>query len=123
MATSTRSLRSTLTNTCVLTFRKEEEQKRRREEALIGNVYKEFEEHFDKYFVLFFRKEEEEKRRREEEALIGNVYKEFEEHFDDRPTAKLNKTWVKAGTFNAGKKRGHGLLPSSIAVDPDSLRY
>jgi hypothetical protein len=53
-----------------------------------------------------FRKEEEEKRRREEEALIGNVYKEFEEHFDDRPTAKLNKTWVKAGTFNAGKKRG-----------------
>jgi U2-associated protein SR140 len=51
------------------------------------------------------RKEEEEKRRREEEALIGNVYKEFEEHFDDRPTAKINKTWVKAGTFNAGRKK------------------
>jgi hypothetical protein len=76
LATSTRSLRSTLTNKS-----------------------------------LSFRKEEEEKRRREEEALIGNVYKEFEEHFDDRPTAKLNKTWVKAGTFNAGKKRGHSLLP------------
>ena len=54
--------------------------------------------------VLFYRKEEEEKRRREEEALIGNVYKEFEEHFDDRPTAKINKTWVKAGTFNAGMR-------------------
>jgi hypothetical protein len=32
LATSTRSLRSTLTNTFVLSFRKEEEEKRRREE-------------------------------------------------------------------------------------------
>jgi hypothetical protein len=56
----------------------------------------------------FCRKEEEEKRRREEEALIGNVYKEFEEHFDDKPTAKINKTWVKAGTFNAGMKKKTG---------------
>jgi hypothetical protein len=46
-------LRSTLTNTFVLSFRKEEEEKRRREEeALIGNVYKEFEEHFDKHIFV-----------------------------------------------------------------------
>jgi hypothetical protein len=52
LATSTRSLRSTLTNTS-LSFRKEEEEKRRREEeALIGNVYKEFEKHFDKHMCF-----------------------------------------------------------------------
>lgn len=33
------------------------------------------------------------------------MYKEFEEHFDDNPVAKINKTWVKAGTFNAGNRK------------------
>lgn len=51
------------------------------------------------------RTEEDKRKRREEEERIGELYKEFEEHFDDSPTAKINKTWVKAGTFNAGNRK------------------
>lgn len=60
------------------------------------------------------REGDEKRKKREEEERIGAIYKEFEEHFDDNPATKLNKTWVKAGTFNAGSRKedtsGHGEL-------------
>ena len=59
---------------------------------------------YEKWF-LFCRQDEERRKKREEEERIGAIYKEFEEHFDDNPTAKINKTWVKAGTFNAGNRK------------------
>ena len=33
------------------------------------------------------------------------MYKEFVSTFEDNPQAKVNKTWVKAGTFNAGNRK------------------
>ena len=55
--------------------------------------------------LLIFRVDEEKRKKREEEERISSLYKEFEEHFEDSPTQKLNKTWVKAGTFNAGNRK------------------
>lgn len=52
------------------------------------------------------RKEEEDRKRKEEEAAIGNVYKEFVDTFEQTTGSKsVNKTWVKAGTFNAGNRK------------------
>ena len=36
---------------------------------------------------------------------MGKVYEEFVSTFEDGPKNKLNKTWVKAGTFNAGNRK------------------
>jgi hypothetical protein len=33
------------------------------------------------------------------------VYEEFVSTFEDGPQNKLNKTWIKAGTFNAGNRK------------------
>jgi len=49
--------------------------------------------------------EEEKRKKKEEEERINSIYKEFEEHFDDNPKQKISKTWVKAGTFNAGNRK------------------
>ena len=49
--------------------------------------------------------DEEKRKKKEEEDAIKNVYKEFNEHFDNKPGTKLNKTWVKAGTFDAGSRK------------------
>ena len=39
------------------------------------------------------------------QEAVGKVYEEFVSTFEDNPHHKLNKTWVKAGTFNAGNRR------------------
>ena len=49
--------------------------------------------------------EEDKKKKKEEEEAIKNVYQEFNDHFDDQPGTKINKTWVKAGTFDAGSRK------------------
>jgi len=69
---------------------------------------------------------EDKKKRKEEEEAIRNVQNDFIEHFDDKPATKINKTWVKAGTFDAGSRKesnsGAGTLykPTSklMAADP-----
>ena len=33
------------------------------------------------------------------------MYEEFVSTFEDGPQNKLNKTWIKAGTFNAGNRK------------------
>ena len=48
------------------------------------------------------RTEEEKKKAREEEESLANVYSEFNDHFENKPKNKINQTWIKAGTFNAG---------------------
>ncbi len=39
------------------------------------------------------------------QEAVGKVYEEFVSTFEDGPQNKLNKTWVKAGTFNAGNRK------------------
>ena len=48
------------------------------------------------------RTEEEKKKAKEEEESLANVYSEFNDHFENKPKNKINQTWIKAGTFNAG---------------------
>ena len=48
---------------------------------------------------------EERKKKKEEAEAIKNVHQDFIEHFDDKPATKINKTWVKAGTFDAGSRK------------------
>ena len=53
------------------------------------------------------KKEQEEARKKAEADEVGRVYKEFVSTFSDDGGAasKVNKTWVKAGTFNAGNRK------------------
>lgn len=51
------------------------------------------------------RKEQEELRKKQDEEEVGKVYQEFVSTFEDNPGSKVNKTWVKAGTFNAGNRK------------------
>ena len=50
-------------------------------------------------------KEKEEQRRKQDEEEVGKVYQEFVSTFEDAPSSKVNKTWIKAGTFNAGNRK------------------
>jgi len=67
--------------------------------------------------------EEDRRKKKEEEEAIKSVYKEFNDHFDNKPGTKINKTWVKAGTFDAGSRKedhsGKGQLykPTSKLAD------
>lgn len=49
--------------------------------------------------------EEDRRKKKDEEEAIKSVYKEFNDHFDNKPGTKINKTWVKAGTFDAGSRK------------------
>ena len=53
------------------------------------------------------KKEQEEARKKAEADEVGRVYKEFVSTFadDGGAASKVNKTWVKAGTFNAGNRK------------------
>lgn len=51
------------------------------------------------------RKEQEELKKRQEQEEVGKVYQEFVSTFEDAPSSKVNKTWIKAGTFNAGNRK------------------
>merc|ERR1711894_613474 len=61
--------------------------------------------------ILFYwkhgisKKEQEEMKKKQEDEEVKNVYKEFVSTFEDAPSAKMNKTWIKAGTFNAGNRK------------------
>lgn len=72
------------------------------------------------------KEQEDRKKKKEQEEAIKNVQQEFIEHFDDQPGTKINKTWVKAGTFDAGSRKesaeGKGTLyrPTSRLVDHNS---
>ncbi|XP_062608000.1 U2 snRNP-associated SURP motif-containing protein-like, partial [Saccostrea cucullata] len=55
------------------------------------------------------KREQEELRKKQDEKATAEVYKEFVASFDD--VGKLNKTWIKGGTFNPdknSKERGGG---------------
>ena len=51
------------------------------------------------------RTEEEKKKAKEEEESLADVYAEFNDHFDNKPKNKINQTWIKAGTFDAGSRK------------------
>merc|ERR1712241_1635496 len=51
------------------------------------------------------RKEQEELRKKQDEEEVGKVYQEFVSTFEEAPSAKVNKTWIKSGTFNAGNRK------------------
>ena len=51
------------------------------------------------------RTEEEKKKAKEEEESLANVYSEFNDHFENKPKNKINQTWIKAGTFDAGSRK------------------
>ena len=51
------------------------------------------------------RKEQEEMKKKQDELEVKNVYQEFVSTFEDAPSSKMNKTWIKAGTFNAGNRK------------------
>ena len=51
------------------------------------------------------RKEQEDLKKKQDEEEVGKVYEEFVSTFEDAPSAKVNKTWIKAGTFNAGNRK------------------
>ena len=51
------------------------------------------------------RTEEDKKKAKEEEESLAGVYAEFNDHFDNKPKNKINQTWIKAGTFDAGSRK------------------
>ena len=51
------------------------------------------------------RKEQEDMKKKQEEEEVGKVFQEFVSTFEETPSSKVNKTWVKAGTFNAGNRK------------------
>ena len=51
------------------------------------------------------KKDEEEIKKKRDEEDTHKVYKEFVATFEDAPSSKLNKSWIKAGTFNAGNRK------------------
>ena len=51
------------------------------------------------------KKEQEELKKKQDEEEVKNVYQEFVSTFEDAPSSKVNKTWIKAGTFNAGNRK------------------
>ncbi len=51
------------------------------------------------------RKEQEEMRKKQEAEDVGKVYQEFVSTFEDNSSSKVSKTWIKAGTFNAGNRK------------------
>jgi len=48
------------------------------------------------------KKEQEELKKKQDEEEVGKVYEEFVSTFEEGPSSKVSKTWIKAGTFNAG---------------------
>ena len=52
------------------------------------------------------KKEQEQLKKKQDEEEVGKVYQEFVSTFQDSPSSKIsNRTWVKAGTFNAGNRK------------------
>ena len=51
------------------------------------------------------KKDEEDIKKKRDEEDTHKVYKEFVATFEDAPSSKLNKSWIKAGTFNAGNRK------------------
>ncbi|KAK6638254.1 hypothetical protein RUM44_008683 [Polyplax serrata] len=51
------------------------------------------------------KREIEEQRKKEEEEAAAHAFQEFVETFTDVPVNKTGKVWVKAGTYDAGKRQ------------------
>lgn len=51
------------------------------------------------------RKEIEEKRKRDEDEAAASVYQDFVETFQNPQSSAVSKTWVKAGTYDAGTRK------------------
>ena len=51
------------------------------------------------------RKEQEELKKKQDQEEVAKVYQEFASTFDEAPSSKVSKTWIKAGTFNAGNRK------------------
>lgn len=51
------------------------------------------------------KKEQEEQKRKEQDAAAAVAFEEFIATFQETPSSKTNKVWVKAGTYDAGKRR------------------
>ncbi|KAI5753880.1 hypothetical protein M8J77_004102 [Diaphorina citri] len=51
------------------------------------------------------KKEQEEQKKKEQEAAAAQAFEEFVATFQENPAAKTNKVWVKAGTYDAGRRR------------------
>lgn len=50
------------------------------------------------------KKEIEEMKKREQEQAAAQVFEEFVATFEEAPANKVNKTWIKAGTYDAGRR-------------------
>ena len=51
------------------------------------------------------KKEIEEQRKKEQEQAAAQAFEEFVATFQDSSNKNANKVWVKAGTYDAGKRR------------------
>ena len=51
------------------------------------------------------KKEVEEQRKKEQEQAAAQAFEEFVATFQDNPNKTTSKVWVKAGTYDAGKRR------------------
>lgn len=51
------------------------------------------------------KKEMEEQRKKEQEQAAAQAFEEFVATFQDTSNKSANKVWVKAGTYDAGKRR------------------
>lgn len=51
------------------------------------------------------KKEQEEQRKKEQEEAAAQAFQEFVATFQDAPSNKSGKVWVKAGTYDAGKRQ------------------
>uniref|UniRef100_A0A8D8QIM7 U2 snRNP-associated SURP motif-containing protein n=1 Tax=Cacopsylla melanoneura TaxID=428564 RepID=A0A8D8QIM7_9HEMI len=51
------------------------------------------------------KKEQEDQKKKEQEAAAAQAFEEFVATFQDTSSSKTNKVWVKAGTYDAGRRR------------------
>jgi U2-associated protein SR140 len=51
------------------------------------------------------KKEIEDQRKKDDESAAAEAFEEYVATFQDNANAKANKVWVKAGTYDAGKRR------------------
>lgn len=51
------------------------------------------------------KKEVEEQRKKEQEQAAAQAFEEFVHTFQETPNKGTSKVWIKAGTYDAGKRR------------------
>lgn len=73
--------------------------------CLLSIFYQLLNNYVELCFQKLSRKEIEEKRKRDEDEAAASVYQDFVETFQNPQSSAVSKTWVKAGTYNAGTRK------------------